>query len=56
MFGGAVDVSSGIYFFSGNGCEVDDVSGVLGDHQGGNGAGDVEESFYVGVYHSFPIV
>lgn len=55
VFGGCIDVSFGINFFTGDGAYIDDVPGLALYHAGYDGAGDVEESFEVGVYHLFPV-
>ena len=53
---GAVDGAAGVDLAAGDGAEVDDMASAAGDHAGGNGTGDVEQAFDVGVDHTFPVV
>ena len=53
---GAVDGAAGVDLAAGDGAEVDDVASAAGDHARGDGAGDVEQAFDVGVDHAFPVV
>ena len=56
MFGGAVHIAVRVNDLTCSGAYIDNMAFFLIFHQGAEQARDVEQSFYIGVYHRVPFL